>query len=295
MARDSEKALSLFNRWTNFKNQTGAFSKSNITDHHGFSENCDSLQDAESYRRKLLQEITTKISQISQSGLGEFRIRELNDEINKMMNKKRHWEMRINDLGGKTDYRKEKSAVDVEGKELPNNRGYKYYGAAKELPGIRELFNDNKLHESDEYQRKRKSRSELLKSISIDYYGYRDDDDEALQQEESQQEKTLISMSQMEFDEMVAQQEKKAKKGNQAAIAQLLKMRGSKEEAAEFTKYLDHVKLQKKQKLLNRNSCTTDSSSLESTIVDGKEEATTLEGAKLDVSKQSLLNKYMLD
>lgn len=30
--------------------------------------------------------------------------------------------------------------IDSEGKEVPGNRGYKYFGAAKDLPGVRELF-----------------------------------------------------------------------------------------------------------------------------------------------------------
>ena len=34
------------------------------------------------------------------AGLGEFRIRDLNDEINKLLREKRHWEDRILELGG---------------------------------------------------------------------------------------------------------------------------------------------------------------------------------------------------
>lgn len=37
---------------------------------------------------------------ISTAGLGEFRIRDLNDEINKLLREKRHWEDRIKELGG---------------------------------------------------------------------------------------------------------------------------------------------------------------------------------------------------
>ena len=36
----------------------------------------------------------------SSAGLGEFRIRDLNDEINKLLREKRHWEDRIKELGG---------------------------------------------------------------------------------------------------------------------------------------------------------------------------------------------------
>lgn len=34
------------------------------------------------------------------AGLGEFRIRDLNDEINKLLREKRHWQDRIIELGG---------------------------------------------------------------------------------------------------------------------------------------------------------------------------------------------------
>ena len=40
---------------------------------------------------------------VAAAGLGEFRIRDLNDEINKLLREKRHWEERIVELGG-TDY-----------------------------------------------------------------------------------------------------------------------------------------------------------------------------------------------
>lgn len=103
------------------------------------------------------------------AGLGEFRIRDLNDEINKLLREKGHWEIRIKELGG-PDYRvivqefcqnstqtqSEPSQswpgclcvsqrfgprmLDHEGKEVPGNRGYKYFGAARDLPGVRELF-----------------------------------------------------------------------------------------------------------------------------------------------------------
>lgn len=54
---------------------------------------------------------------------------------------------------------------------MPGNRGYKYFGAAKDLPGVRELF------EQEPPLPPRKTRAELMKDIDADYYGYRDDDD----------------------------------------------------------------------------------------------------------------------
>ena len=52
-------------------------------------------------------------------GLGEFKIRELNDEINKLLREKGHWEVRIKELGG-ADYKHAGSKViDTQAAELP--------------------------------------------------------------------------------------------------------------------------------------------------------------------------------
>jgi len=64
--------------------------------------------------------------------------------------------------------------LDHEGKEVPGNKGYKYFGAARQLPGVRELF------EQAPPLPPRKTRGELMKNIDADYYGYRDDDDGVL-------------------------------------------------------------------------------------------------------------------
>lgn len=72
------------------------------------------------------------------------RIRDLNDEINKLIREKGHWERRIVELGG-PDYSKTGPRVtDSEGKAMAEatgrGPGYRYFGAAKNLPGVKELF-----------------------------------------------------------------------------------------------------------------------------------------------------------
>lgn len=52
---------------------------------------CHSLQEAEKWRHQIIKEIARKVSQIQNAGLGEFRIRDLNDEINKLIREKGHW------------------------------------------------------------------------------------------------------------------------------------------------------------------------------------------------------------
>lgn len=59
------------------------------------------------------------------AGLGEYKIRDLNDEINKLLREKSHWEDRVKELGG-IDFKKTApKMLDNEGKEVPGNRGYK--------------------------------------------------------------------------------------------------------------------------------------------------------------------------
>ncbi|NWV01659.1 ISY1 factor, partial [Upupa epops] len=133
------------------------------------------------------------------AGLGEFRIRDLNDEINKLLREKGHWEFRIKELGGPDYARIGPKMLDHEGKEVPGNRGYKYFGAAKDLPGVRELF--EKERDLDERQccllsalpPPRKTRAELMKSIDAEYYGYRDEDDGILEPLEQEHEKKVIA------------------------------------------------------------------------------------------------------
>lgn len=72
-------------------------------------------------------------------GLTDYEIRDLNDEINGLLREKSHWERQLIALGG-ANYRRAAVQLDDSGKEVPGTRGYKYFGRAKELPGVKELF-----------------------------------------------------------------------------------------------------------------------------------------------------------
>ena len=66
----------------------------------------------------------------------------MNDEINGLLKEKAKWETHIRDLGG-PDYLSAALALqmDADGEEIPGGaEGYKYFGAAKNLPKVRELF-----------------------------------------------------------------------------------------------------------------------------------------------------------
>merc|ERR1712066_993901 len=58
------------------------------------------LNEADKWRYQLLKEIAKKMGEIQNRGLGEHKIRKLNDEINLLFREKIHWERRIQELGG---------------------------------------------------------------------------------------------------------------------------------------------------------------------------------------------------
>ncbi|KAJ8681241.1 hypothetical protein QAD02_017028 [Eretmocerus hayati] len=169
MARNAEKAMTTLARWRAAHCNEGH--KKDQERRPFLASECKDLRKAEKWRMQIIREIAKKVAQIQNAGLGEFRIRDLNDEINKLLREKRHWEVQIKDLGGPDYSRTGPRMLDHEGKEVPGNRGYKYFGAAKDLPGVRELF------EQEPPPPPRKTRAELMKDIDADYYGYRDDDD----------------------------------------------------------------------------------------------------------------------
>nr|XP_020836871.1 pre-mRNA-splicing factor ISY1 homolog isoform X1 [Phascolarctos cinereus] len=179
MARNAEKAMTALARFRQAQLEEGK-----VKERRPFlASECNELPKAEKWRRQIIGEISKKVAQIQNAGLGEFRIRDLNDEINKLLREKGHWEVRIKELGG-PDYGKVgPKMLDHEGKEVPGNRGYKYFGAAKDLPGVRELF------EKEPLPPPRKTRAELMKAIDAEYYGYRDEDDGILEPLEQEHEK----------------------------------------------------------------------------------------------------------
>ncbi|XP_014670603.1 PREDICTED: pre-mRNA-splicing factor ISY1 homolog [Priapulus caudatus] len=184
MARNAEKAMTALARW---RDAQLAEARGEKERRPFIASDCDELPKAEKWRRQIIGEISRKVAQIQNAGLGEFRIRDLNDEINKLLREKGHWEAHIRELGGADYARIGPKMLDQEGKEVPGNRGYKYFGAAKELPGVRELF------EQEPPKQPRKTRAELMKNIDADYYGYRDDDDGILIPLERQREEEAIS------------------------------------------------------------------------------------------------------
>ncbi|EGC39161.1 hypothetical protein DICPUDRAFT_52847 [Dictyostelium purpureum] len=184
MARNEEKARSMLNRYLNLKNGEAKSEEKRPY----LSSECDSLVDAERWRRQILKEITKGITDIQNSSLGEFKIRDLNDHINKLVREKGHWERRILELGGPNYRAITPKIFDADGKEPLGTGTYRYYGEAKNLPGVAELFEKPDTKDLNE----KKTRHDLLRVVDSDYYGYRDDEDGKLEEIEKEYEQRAI-------------------------------------------------------------------------------------------------------
>ena len=167
MARNEEKAQGLMNRWTQMKIDMAAPQRGKRP---YLASECDNLSDCEYWRRQIVKEVQKLVGDIQNAGLGEHALRDMNDEINKKLREKRHWERQIKKLGG-PNYGVQQTIFDAEGRPVRAGGGYLYFGATKDLPGVRELF------KKEAPKKKKRSRRQIFRNINADYYGYRDEDD----------------------------------------------------------------------------------------------------------------------
>mmetsp|Transcript_4675 Transcript_4675/g.8757 ORF Transcript_4675/g.8757 Transcript_4675/m.8757 type:complete len:274 (-) Transcript_4675:701-1522(-) len=187
MARNQEKAQALFNRFLSSKHDKEKEERGGVIRRPFLATECRDLNEADKWRQQILREVGKKVMEIQNAALGEHKLRDLNDEINKLIREKGHWETRIVELGG-PNYAK---SVPKEGSELEGasgkGAGYRYFGAAKALPGVKELF------EKQAPRTVRRTRHQMYQGITTTYYGFHDEEDgvllklEAVAEEEQQQ------------------------------------------------------------------------------------------------------------
>ncbi|KAM7260227.1 hypothetical protein ACFE04_015968 [Oxalis oulophora] len=188
MARNEEKAQSMLNRFITMKEQEKKKPKERRP---YLASECRDLAEADRWRQQIMREIGRKVAEIQNEGLGEHRLRDLNDEINKLLREKLHWERRIIELGGPNYTKHSAKMTDLDGNivDVPNpsgrGPGYRYFGAAKKLPGVKELF------DKPPELRKRRTRYDIYKRIDASYYGYRDEEDGVLDKVEGPAEERM--------------------------------------------------------------------------------------------------------
>lgn len=181
MARNQEKSQSMLNRYISSEKPEGRRRRRPYL----ASECRDFLKQTNGGTKSCV-----KLADLYSRSKTEDSLRDLNDEINKLIREKSHWEKRIIELGGPNYMVYSAKMTDLEGNivDVPNSGGgrgpgYRYFGAAKKLPGVRELF--EKPPESRK-RRRRRTIHEIYKRVDAGYYGYTDDGDGILEKLEEQ-------------------------------------------------------------------------------------------------------------
>jgi len=171
MARNEEKAQSMLYRFR--EAQAAELGMSTKSDRRPrLASSCKDLRQCERWRGEILREVSRKVSKIQDAGLTDYEVRDLNDEINKLLREKMHWENQIINLGGANYRRVGSSTFDGAGRSAPGQRGYKYFGRAKELPGVKELFEGaSKQQEELEGLKKTDDVYYMFKNQGPSYYG----------------------------------------------------------------------------------------------------------------------------
>ncbi|KAJ4356410.1 NineTeen Complex (NTC) component [Didymosphaeria variabile] len=179
MARNSEKAHSMLFRFRAAQAAEAGIIDISRTRRPKLITGVTSIPVCEKWRGQVLKEISRKVTKIQDPALSDYQIRDLNDEINKLMREKHMWESQIRNMGG-PNYMRGGRVLDEEGREVPGGgKGYRYFGRARELPGVKELFERQQRPEDDEGAAKnREKRSELRQRVDAGYYGYNLDEED---------------------------------------------------------------------------------------------------------------------
>ncbi|KAL1634077.1 NineTeen Complex (NTC) component [Diplodia intermedia] len=204
MARNSEKAQSMLFRFRAAQAADLGILDMSRTRRPKLITSIDSIPTCEKWRGQVLKEISRKVSRIQDEALSDYQIRDLNDEINKLMREKHMWEVQIRNLGG-PNYMRGGRMVDEEGREIPGGgKGYRYFGRARELPGVKELFEAAKAPPQSQSVHDGPTRAELRRNVDASYYGYNlDEEDGALLAYEKAKEEEALGNLMQQPDDMV--------------------------------------------------------------------------------------------
>ncbi|RDA93321.1 hypothetical protein CP533_2012 [Ophiocordyceps camponoti-saundersi (nom. inval.)] len=193
MARNSEKAQSMLFRFREAQAADLGIIDAGRTRRPKLITEVDSIPVCEKWRGQVLRDISRKVSRIQDPVLSDYQIRDLNDEINKLMREKHMWEVQIRNLGGPNYMRGGGRIYDEQGREIPGGgRGYRYFGRAKELPGVKELFEAAK--SKDDNAKSTEDEAKILRRpVDAAYYGYGPDyETDELLREEAETERRMF-------------------------------------------------------------------------------------------------------
>lgn len=94
MSRNSEKSQSMLYRFREQQAAEAGVITAGRTRRPKVVQSVESTQIAEKWRTQVVKEIGQKVIKIQDPTLSEYQIRDLNDEINKLMREKTAWEFR---------------------------------------------------------------------------------------------------------------------------------------------------------------------------------------------------------
>ncbi|TGZ83365.1 Pre-mRNA-splicing factor isy-1, partial [Ascodesmis nigricans] len=176
-ARNSEKAQSMLFRFREQQAADLGIIDAGRTRRPKIITEQTSIPSCEKWRGQVVKEISRKVSKIQDPSLSDYQIRDLNDEINKLMREKHMWEVQLRNLGGPNYMRFGPRMYDEDGREVPGSKGYKYFGRARELPGVKELFEELKPKTDEQKEKELKLKREARKTVDADYYGFNRDEE----------------------------------------------------------------------------------------------------------------------
>ncbi|KAK5118349.1 NineTeen Complex (NTC) component [Meristemomyces frigidus] len=177
MARNAEKAQSMLFRFRAQQASDLGILDINKTRRPKAISQQEHIPTCERWRGQVLKEISRKITKIQDPALSDYQIRDVNDELNRLFKEKWQWEMRIKELGGPNYMRGGSRVTDDEGRVIEGGgKGYRYFGRARELPGVKELF--EAATKKPDGEGKKEGRQEMRMRVDAGYYGYGDDEAE---------------------------------------------------------------------------------------------------------------------
>ncbi|ODQ67912.1 Isy1-like splicing factor [Nadsonia fulvescens var. elongata DSM 6958] len=181
MSRNSEKSQSMLYRFSEQQAAEAGVIDINRTRRPRNIMEVDSVTMCEKWRGQVVRDISRKVTKIQDLALSDYQIRDLNDEINKLMREKYVWEIQLKNLGGPDYIRfndRSKPIYDEHGRLLPSigGRGYKYFGRARELPGVKEMLALQQTADSKNAISEKEESNPYFKinplTITAQYFGY---------------------------------------------------------------------------------------------------------------------------
>lgn len=195
---------------------------------------CNSIPAALRARRELRKSLSRQIMRIQDASLEPDAIRRLNDQINDALRMVRAWDECLLRLGHRME-REEGADGALYGNENISVHGYWYFGRARELPGVRELLQEQEREREQGAEKKEQSPSSsldlrikrMMERADEEYFGKVSDDVAAQRrEEEALVERKVRNGSQLDWitglplllppavDEDMAEEEREDEDGN---------------------------------------------------------------------------------